>query len=233
MSETPNLSLPLVAAAQAQKHVTVNEALLLLDALASLRLESVLETAPPGSPADGDRYAVPAGASGAWSGHAGEIAVRIGGGWVFRAPTLGQVGYVADEARLAVFRPGLGWASALAASPNGASLAPAVIEEEVALAGPFVDTVAVIPARALVLAVSVRTVTAVTGATSYDCGLAGEPSKFGGSLGAGAGATNIGVVGPFAVYADTPVRLTANGGDFTGGAVRVAMQIIRFTAPAT
>jgi hypothetical protein len=232
MSETPNLALPLVAAAQAQKHVTVNEALLLLDALVSLRLESVGETAPPGSPANGDRYGVPAGATGAWAGHAGEVAVRLGGGWVFRPPALGQVGYVADEARLAVFRPGLGWASALAASPNGASLSPAVIEEEVALAGPFVDTVAMIPARALVLAVSVRTVTAVTGAASYDCGLAGEPSKFGGSLGAAAGATNVGVVGPFAVYADTPVRLTANGGDFTGGAVRVAMQVVRFTAPA-
>jgi len=233
MSDTPNLALPLLAAAQAQKHVTVNEALLLLDALASLRLESLTETAPPGAPADGDRYGVPAGATGAWSGHAGEVAARIGGGWVFREPVLGQVGYVADEARLAVFRAGLGWSSALAASPNGASLAPAVIEEEVALTGPSVDTVAMIPARALVLAVSVRTVTAVTGAASYDCGLAGEPSKFGGSLGAAAGATNIGVVGPFAVYADTPVRLTANGGDFTGGAVRVAMQIVRFTAPAT
>jgi hypothetical protein len=233
MSETPNLSLPLVAAAQAQKHVTVNEALLLLDALASLRLESVVETAPPGSPADGDRYGLPAGATGAWSGHAGELAIRIGGGWVFREPVLGQVGYVADEARLAVFRAGLGWASALAASPNGASLSPAVIEEEVALAGPFVDTVAPIPARALVLAVSVRTVSGVTGATSFDCGIVGEPSKFGGSLGAAVGATNVGVVGPFAVYADTPVRLTANGGDFSGGAVRVAMQVARFTAPAS
>jgi hypothetical protein len=233
MSDTPNLALPLLAAAQAQKHVTVNEALLLLDALASLRLESLTETAPPGSPADGDRYGVPVGATGDWSGHAGEVAARIGGGWVFRPPALGQVGYVADEARLTVFRPGLGWSSALAASPNGASLSPAVIEEEVALAGPSVDTVAVIPARALVLAVSVRTVAEVTGAASYDCGLAGETSKFGGSLGAAAGSTNIGVVGPFAVYADTPVRLTANGGDFTDGAVRVAMQIVRFTAPAS
>jgi hypothetical protein len=232
MSETPNLALPLVAAAQAQKHVTVNEALLLLDALSALRLESLSETAPPASPADGDRFAVPAGATGAWSGHAGEVAMRIGGGWVFRPPATGQVGYVADEARLAIFRPGLGWASALAASPHGASLAPAVIEEEVALAGPFVETVAMIPARALVLAVSTRTVAAVTGAASYDCGLAGDPAKFGGSLGAAAGSTNIGVVGPFAVYADTAVRLTANGGDFTGGAVRVAMQMIRVTAPA-
>lgn len=232
MSDTPNLSLPLVAAAQAQKHVTVNEALLLLDALAGLRLESLSETAPPVSPDEGACFFVAAGATGAWAGHAGEIAIAIGGGWVFREPRTGQVAYVTDEARLGVFRPDLGWASALAASPNGASLGPAVIEEEVTLTGPSVETVATIPARSLVLAVSVRTITAVTGATSYNCGLAAEPSKFGGSLGAAPGATNIGVVGPFAVYADTPVRLTANGADFTGGTVRVAMQIVRFTAPA-
>jgi len=232
MSETPNLALPLVAAAQAQKHVTVNEAVLLLDALASLTLESLGETAPPALPDDGLCFAVPPAATGAWSGHAGEIALCIGGGWVFRPPRPGQVAYVADEARLAVYRPGLGWATSLAAGASGASLGPAVIEEELELAGATVDTVAVIPARALVLAVSTRTTETVAGASSYDCGLAGEPSKFGGSLGAAAGSTNIGVVGPFAVYADTPVRLTAVGGDFAGGRVRVAMQIVRFTAPA-
>lgn len=232
MSETPNLALPLLAAAQAQKHVTVNEALLIVDALASLRLESVSETVPPATPGEGECWSVPAGATGAWSGHDGEIALRIGGGWVFRAPRGGAVGYVADENRLGVFRSGLDWASALAASPTGASFGPAVIEEEVELSGSSVDTTAMIPARALVLAVSTRTTAAVTGAASYDCGLAAEPSKFGGSLGAAAGSTNIGVVGPFAVYADTPVRITANGSDFTGGKVRVAMQIVRFTAPA-
>ena len=33
MPDTPNLALPLIAAAQAQKHVTHNDALLALDAL--------------------------------------------------------------------------------------------------------------------------------------------------------------------------------------------------------
>jgi len=31
------------------------------------------------------------------------------------------------------------------------------------------------------------------------------------------------VVGPQAFYSDTPVRLTANGGSFTGGAVKVVL----------
>ena len=33
---------------------------------------------PPGSPADGERYLVPASASGAWAGKTGQIAVRLG-----------------------------------------------------------------------------------------------------------------------------------------------------------
>ena len=80
--------------------------------------------------------------------------------------------------------------------------------------------------RAIVLGVSTRTVTAVTGASSYDCGIAGEPSKFGGSLGIAAGSTNSGIIGPQAFYAPTPIRLTAGGGSFTGGAVRVAIHYL-------
>ena len=88
-----------------------------------------------------------------------------------------------------------------------------------------------IPNRAIVLGVSTRTVTAITGATSYDCGIAGEPTKFGGSLGVAEGSTNAGVIGPQAFYADTPIRLTANGGDFTGGAVRIAIHYATVGVP--
>jgi hypothetical protein len=42
-------------AAQAQKHVTVNEALRLLDGLVQLAVLDRHLTAPPASPADGDR----------------------------------------------------------------------------------------------------------------------------------------------------------------------------------
>ena len=40
MDFTPNLLLPYLAAAQAQKHVTLNEALRLLDALVQLVIQS-------------------------------------------------------------------------------------------------------------------------------------------------------------------------------------------------
>ena len=50
------MALPLIDAAQAQKHVTHNEALRLLDALVQLAVESRTLTAPPGSPAEGACY---------------------------------------------------------------------------------------------------------------------------------------------------------------------------------
>jgi len=107
-----------------------------------------------------------------------------------------------------------------------------VVEELLTgLTGASVTSTIAIPDRAIVLAVSTRTVTAITGATSYDCGIAGTPAKFGGTLGVAAGSTNVGVIGPQAFYAPTPIVLTANGGNFTGGDVRIAIQYLLPTAP--
>lgn len=224
-----NLALPYIAAAQAQKHVTHNEAIRRLDAFVQLVLESVTETAPPSDPPEGGRWFVPAGATGAFAGRAGSIAAFEAGAFDFLAPAAGFLAFIRDEARLALFDGGA-WVSPLAASPARAAIEARVVEADVALSGAYVETVA-IPDRAIVLGVSARTLAAVTGASSYDCGIAGEPSKFGGSLGAAAGSTNSGVIGPTAFYAATPLRLTANGGAFTGGSVRVALHYLACPAP--
>jgi len=94
-----------------------------------------------------------------------------------------------------------------------------------------VTSIIAIPDRAIVLAVSTCTVAAVHGATSYDCGVSGQQSQFGGTLGVAAGSSNVGVIDPQAFYAPTPIVLTANGGSFTGGDVRVAIQYLLPTAP--
>ncbi|GAA0239876.1 hypothetical protein LNAOJCKE_3196 [Methylorubrum aminovorans] len=66
---TPSLALPLIAGGQAQKHVTHNEALALLDTLVQLAVLDKDRTAPPASPAEGDRYLIAANdPSGAWTG---------------------------------------------------------------------------------------------------------------------------------------------------------------------
>jgi hypothetical protein len=88
------------------------------------------------------------------------------------------------------------------------------------LSGSVVDTGFVIPDRAICLGVTTKVVTTITGATSFSCGTAAQPGKFGSALAVAAGSRNRGVIGPEPVYADTPVRLTAaGGGAFAGGAV--------------
>ena len=71
MDSTPNLQLPYLMAAQAQKHVTHNEALRALDAVVQLTVLDKDLASPPGSPTDGVRYIVAAGPTGAWSDQAG------------------------------------------------------------------------------------------------------------------------------------------------------------------
>lgn len=52
MSDTRNFAMPLLDAAQAQKHVTVNEAIVRADALAARQVQSRSESVPPATPAD-------------------------------------------------------------------------------------------------------------------------------------------------------------------------------------
>lgn len=108
MTTTPNLVLPYLAAGQAQKHVTLNESLRMLDALVQLAVLSRALATPPASPSDGDRHIVAAGATGTWAGHAGKIAAFQDGGWMIYAPKEGWLAFVRDEDRLLAF-DGAGW----------------------------------------------------------------------------------------------------------------------------
>jgi Protein of unknown function (DUF2793) len=97
MNDTPNLNLPYILAAQAQKHVTHNEALRALDAIVQLAVLDRDLATPPGSPADGARYLVAASPTGAWTGQAGKIAAWQDGAWIFYTPKEGWLVWVADE----------------------------------------------------------------------------------------------------------------------------------------
>jgi len=241
MSETPNLLLPYIAAAQAQKHVTHNEALRLIDGLVQISVRDRNLAAPPGSPAEGDRYIVAPGATGLWAGWDGDVAMWADGAWLRLPARQGWFAWVEDEAR-ALVRGASGWLvfGDLTPAPSvdvaqgalGGATGVSVLEEALTgLSGASVDTSIVIPDRSICLGASVRVKTAITGATSFDAGIAGEPSKFGGTLPVTLGASNRGVIGPTAFYADTAVRLTANGGSFTGGAVTVAIHLLTVGAP--
>jgi Protein of unknown function (DUF2793) len=108
MTDSPNLVLPYLEAAQAQKHVTHNEALSVLDVLVQLAVLDRDLTTPPATPANGDRYLVAASPAGAWTGQAGRIAAFQDGGWTFHVPRPGWLLWIADEAAALVFN-GAAW----------------------------------------------------------------------------------------------------------------------------
>lgn len=101
MPSTPRLGLPLLAVAQAQKEVTHNEALTLLDALVHAAVETGPLAAPPPGPAAGQCWIVGAAPSGAWTGHAHALAIWTDGGWRFAPAREGmQATRLNDGARL-------------------------------------------------------------------------------------------------------------------------------------
>lgn len=100
MSETDNLCLPFIEAGQAQKHITHNEALQLLDTVVQLAVGSVTST-PPGSPVAGERRIVGASPTGAFAGHANAVAAYQNGAWAFATPKPGWRAWnIAEEALL-------------------------------------------------------------------------------------------------------------------------------------
>lgn len=117
MTESANLGLPFLEAGQAQKHVTLNDALRVLDAVTQLAVIDV-RNAPPGSPDDGARHIVSTSPSGAFSGHANEVAAYQDGAWMFFSPRTGWRAWNVDEETLLVWT-GSAWTAFSAGEGGG------------------------------------------------------------------------------------------------------------------
>ena len=111
MTDTsPILAMPYIQSSQAQKHVTHNEALRLLDVIVQLAVRSADLATPPATAVEGDRYIVAAGGQGAWAGQDTKIAAFIDGSWQYFAPLEGWRAQVLDSGAEVVF-DGTGWAA--------------------------------------------------------------------------------------------------------------------------
>ena len=110
---TPRLALPYVAAGQAQKHVTVNEAFARLDGLVQMAVETQTLASAPNAPKDGSLYILaPSPTGAAWSGYAAGSVMRFeAGSWSAFAVDEGTVAWLRDEDRLVAF-DGQQWRSA-------------------------------------------------------------------------------------------------------------------------
>lgn len=110
-------ALPLLAAAQAQKEITHNEALALIDGIIHPVIESDSERAPPVDAVAGQAWLVGPGASGEWAGQDGRIALMTGGGWRFVTPVDGMQAWLSGAR--AVFSGGTWSAPPTYAAPDG------------------------------------------------------------------------------------------------------------------
>lgn len=103
---TPRFALPYIQASQAQKEVTHNEALLMVDALVSLSLEDRHLSAPPVSPQNGQVWFINGAGSGAWSGQSNKLAHYDSGQWYFYVIPDGLRAWIKDEAGYFVYSGG-------------------------------------------------------------------------------------------------------------------------------
>ncbi|GLR48802.1 DUF2793 domain-containing protein [Shinella yambaruensis] len=106
METTAHLALPYIMPSQAQKHVTHNEALRMLDALVQLSVADRVRTVPPPAPAEGDRHIVGPSAQDAWEGRDGQVAAWQDGAWAYFQPAEGWQAWVEEEQSLLLFNGG-------------------------------------------------------------------------------------------------------------------------------
>lgn len=121
MTDTVHLGMPFIEGSQAQKHVTHNEALRILDAVVQIGVLNADQTAPPTTPTEGDRHIVASGATGAWTGHAAAVAVYEDGTWRFLPPKLGWCAWCDADGVLLVY-DGTAWAGVTGAGTMSSSV---------------------------------------------------------------------------------------------------------------
>ncbi|MFV0409543.1 MAG: DUF2793 domain-containing protein [Paracoccus sp. (in: a-proteobacteria)] len=231
---TSRLALPLLQAAQAQKHVTVNESLARLDGLVNLVLISTSRSTPPAAVTDGTCFAVPTGAVASWAGHEGEIAIAANGGWVFAEPQAGMHAFVVDTGMNAI-HDGTTWVEGAASmAMNGSALLLRTAEADVSIgAGTSVTTSLFIPNAAMVIGVAARVTETITGTlSSWQMGTAGALNRFGSGLGTQQGSWARGMLSqPLTYWQPEPVLLTATGGNFASGRLSIAAHWFELSLP--
>ncbi len=111
ITNSDRFALPLLQAGQAQKELTHNEALALIDMLLHAQVESMTVATPPGGASVGQCWVVASGGSGAWAGQDGNLACLTTGGWRFVTPRTGTQLLNVSDGNIYV-HDGTGWQAA-------------------------------------------------------------------------------------------------------------------------
>ncbi|TXC72150.1 DUF2793 domain-containing protein [Sphingomonas ginsenosidivorax] len=151
MSETSaRLGLPLLQPGQAQKELTHNEALTLLDLAVQAGVVAVGVNVPPASPVVGQAWVVGNAPTGVWSGHAQALAGWTEGGWRFVAAREGMAVWSIAGARETRFVDGAWRVGMLTGSGVTIDGIRVVGPQHAAIAGPISGSVVDAEARAVI-----------------------------------------------------------------------------------
>lgn len=121
MSNTPNTGIPYVPEDTTDPAAGLNLALNVIDALLQTAVINMDQTAPPGSPTDGDLHIVAAGATGAWAGQDNNLARYVAEGTFWQFYVAGtNVHFVLNKADDGLYK----WGGAAWALAAGLSDAP-------------------------------------------------------------------------------------------------------------
>lgn len=171
----------------------------------------------------------------AWSGKEGQVAIGSNGGWNFVLPKPGWRAFVLDRGLDAIHGDS-GWVvGAVSRSANGAGLKVGVHEvDHVVGAGSVSVTSAIVPGSVMVIGVTSRVLETISGTlSSWSLGNAGADDRFGAGLGLAAGSWGRGLLSqPMTYWAPEALQLTAVGGSFTSGRVRLAIHYLELMLPA-
>jgi hypothetical protein len=101
MEDSARLAMPFMQQGQAQKHVTHNEALEVLDILVQMTVEAFGTDQPPAAPEEGQVWALGPTPGGGWVGQEfGTLAAWSHGGWYFIKPRTGWRAAHGDDLRV-------------------------------------------------------------------------------------------------------------------------------------
>ena len=103
---TARLRLPTIRPGQAQKELSHNEALALIDMLTQASVIGFAVNTPPLAPTSGDACVIGAAPTGAWAGKAQQMASWTDGGWRFVVPVEGLATWIQETSVIARFSGG-------------------------------------------------------------------------------------------------------------------------------
>jgi hypothetical protein len=105
--QTARFAMPLLAAGQAAKELTHNEALTLVDMLMQPEVVAVGIEVPPAAPEPGQCWIVGSQPVGEWAGRADHLAGWALSGWRFVAPREGLAGWCSSTGMPVAYRQGV------------------------------------------------------------------------------------------------------------------------------